>query len=312
MTSVQQKAWTSWHLHLPSDRSDLQDDLVVRVVAPVARRAAADGWFFIRYWQAGPHLRLRLAGLDDRRADAVEAQLVAAMEPFRRAAAEGREAADEAYLSHVRGMAAAGEEGVAVAAEPLLPAGVYRRPYEPEVERYGGPAEIGAAERLFQCSSEAVAALLELAGGPQVPAGARLRAALQATAVALAVLPDDARRVEFCDRGVQSWERWLRASGAPREQIDGLHAEAARLAGQLGGSAGALLRGPAVGPVRRWADGLAGTMARLADDPRARPESVLFSHLHMFHNRLGTAVRVELLCHAILQRLIAPIGQERR
>ncbi|MBV2153686.1 thiopeptide-type bacteriocin biosynthesis protein [Kitasatospora sp. SUK 42] len=312
MTSVQQRSWTSWHLHLPSDRGDLQDQVVARVIAPVVRQSPATGWFFIRYWQAGPHLRLRMADLSERQADSVEDQLAESMAPFCQEGPEGRAAADEKYLIHARGMAAAGEEGASVEAEPLLPPGVHRKPYQPETERYGGPSEIGPAERLFQYSSEAVAALIGLADGPRLPPDTRLRAALQASAVALAALPDDGRRAAFCAHGVDSWERWLRASGAPQEQVDSLHAESLRLADQLRGAVGALLRGPAAGPVRRWADGLAETVTRLSGGLGVRPEAVLFSHIHMFHNRLGTAVRVELLCYAILQQLIAPIQQERR
>src|SRR5882757_1457310 len=63
-----------WHaLH------DYNDRFLLEAVAPAARAAvangAASGWFFIRYWEGGPHLRLRLADAPPETVDSVAGQL---------------------------------------------------------------------------------------------------------------------------------------------------------------------------------------------------------------------------------------------
>jgi thiopeptide-type bacteriocin biosynthesis protein len=108
------------------------DRLLRETVRPLVREAlasrAADHWFFIRYADPEPHLRVRLHG--------PAARLTGEVLP----ALQARVA-------------------------PLLEQGLLWRlqldTYEREVERYGGPEGILVAEQLFRVDSEAVVALLE-------------------------------------------------------------------------------------------------------------------------------------------------------
>ncbi len=119
------------------------DRVLRELVAPLCRRALAgglaDGWFFLRYGDPDWHIRLRFHGAPRR--------LGAELGP-----------------------------ALAEAAAPLLADGtlwkVQLDTYEREVERYGGPAAIALAERLFEADSEAVLALLPAMEGD---AGARAR-----------------------------------------------------------------------------------------------------------------------------------------
>jgi thiopeptide-type bacteriocin biosynthesis protein len=119
------------------------DGLLREVVTPVVRDAMAtgeaDGWFFIRYGDPEWHLRVRFHGDPARLQAGVLTRLHAAL-------------------------------------EPLLAAGriwrVQLDTYDREIERYGGPAGIALAERLFQVDSEAVLAILEMLEGDE---GADLR-----------------------------------------------------------------------------------------------------------------------------------------
>ncbi|HVT60596.1 MAG TPA: lantibiotic dehydratase [Thermoanaerobaculia bacterium] len=113
------------------------DRVLRELVSPLLAEtlgSAADGWFFIRYGDPEWHLRLRFHG-------------------------------DPAALSG-RVLPA-----LHAAAAPLLADGRLWRlqldTYEREVERYGGPAGIAIAERLFQLDSQAVLEVLDLLEGDE-------------------------------------------------------------------------------------------------------------------------------------------------
>ncbi|MEU8781033.1 lantibiotic dehydratase [Streptomyces sp. NPDC048637] len=104
-------------------------------------RAGADLWFFLRYEDPVPHIRLRFHG----KPESLWPVLLPELHSWARARAE------------------AGLLGKVVLDS-----------YEPEVERYGGPAAIGPAERVFHADSESVVTLLAMApdqlGDPSLPA----------------------------------------------------------------------------------------------------------------------------------------------
>ena len=117
------------------------DRVLREAIAPVVR-AHGGPWFFIRYNDPEPHLRVRLHGVD----------WGAAMPALERALA------------------------------PLIASGVARKlqldTYERELERYGGDAGIGLAEELFWRDSECVLSIVELLSG-DAGADARWRLAIR-------------------------------------------------------------------------------------------------------------------------------------
>lgn len=122
--------WLYAKLYTGAALSDqLLRDLVQPVTTALLQSGAADGWFFIRYGDPDWHLRLRYHGQPAR-------LLTEALPLLHRAAA------------------------------PFLADGrVWKMQldtYEREVERYGGPAGIEQAEKLFQADSEAIVALAPL------------------------------------------------------------------------------------------------------------------------------------------------------
>jgi thiopeptide-type bacteriocin biosynthesis protein len=116
----------------------MADPLLREAIGPLSRRlldgGACDRWFFIRYSDPEPHLRVRFHGAPQR--------LVAEALPALR-------------------------EQV----EPLLADGrVWKLQldvYEREFERYGGPAGVLVAEEVFQADSEAVLALVAMTEGDE-------------------------------------------------------------------------------------------------------------------------------------------------
>ncbi|HEU4535528.1 MAG TPA: thiopeptide-type bacteriocin biosynthesis protein, partial [Polyangiaceae bacterium] len=236
------------------------DALVGEVVAPLARAAQAAGsvreWFFVRYRDSDHHLRARFFGERSR--------LWAEVLP-----------------------------GLHDAARPLLASGrVFRLQvdsYEREVERYGGPAGVRLAERLFHADSEACADLL----GHVDDEDLRWRAAALGVDALLADFGlDPEARGAFARRSADSLAREFGADeGEGRRALDAK-------ARELVGVAEALLRGDDGGLPGEVREAL-GRRSR-ANAPlvaalraaRARGEvtgdeaSQLWSYAHMHANRV--------------------------
>lgn len=115
-------------------------DEVLCTVGPTAEELAARGisrgWFFLRYDDPEPHLRLRLSGDPQRLLSEVLPALEASIAPLRASGLIWRVELDT---------------------------------YQREIERYGGSEAILLAERLFQADSEAVLGILGRLQGPEAP-----------------------------------------------------------------------------------------------------------------------------------------------
>ena len=164
--------WLYARLPCPQDR---QDHVLTAHLAPLLRRlpAGVDRWFFVRYRDTGHHLRLRFHG--------------------------DRDALYGGVLPELHALAGRlDEQG--------LTGGLSLATYEPETERYGGPAALPLAERVFRADSEAVLrALAAQDGGGTDPL---LDAAAETAAMARAFLPPDP----------DTWTRWLLAAYPVRHE----------------------------------------------------------------------------------------------
>lgn len=160
-------SWKSLYAYAHGGR-ERTDVFLADCVAPAADRLAADGqcsgWFFIRYWQGGPHVRVRLrdaapSGVDDL-ALVMQTWLLDHPEPSVDPAAyyRGRTSSDAVWHKH-------GE--------------VVREVYTPELDRYGGPSAMGAAEDLFVVSTRVALAALR---SPRLGAAYNLLAAFGSAA----------------------------------------------------------------------------------------------------------------------------------
>jgi thiopeptide-type bacteriocin biosynthesis protein len=126
------------------------DRVVVDVVEPFVRRVQAEGWvdryFFIRYSEFGPHVRLRFQG----RPEVLEQQVWPALVEHLRAGnpdlVVDAKPETPSYAPHAED-------------DPLRVTHVVRVEYEPETERYGGPHALLVSERVFEVSSDAAFAL---------------------------------------------------------------------------------------------------------------------------------------------------------
>ncbi|MFB7560617.1 thiopeptide-type bacteriocin biosynthesis protein [Streptomyces brevispora] len=290
--------WRSWHLHIGSMARSAHDRVVTEVIGPAADLFPDHPWFFIRYWQNGPHLRLRLGGLTTSETARTERLL---QDRLGRAVRlqDGEEPVDrDTYLGHARRLSALEEPHRSVRLAGPRDPGVYQDTYVPETERYGGPALMPATERLFQLSSELVRAFL-----PRLPdSRSRSAMALRAAMSAGTALGGPADQALFYARGLDAWRQMVGAGfRLSTEQLD-------RLCGT--GRAAP----PAVDPAQHGLFGpwhtllydLAGQVR--TEGTAEHPGEVFFSHVHMLHNRLGLTMAEELQTYARLVHLFPQPG----
>jgi thiopeptide-type bacteriocin biosynthesis protein len=155
--AVRDTEWVSAHLFCQGSL----DDLVVDVVSPVIVELGGGAplqWFFLRYWDGGPHLRLRVLPCGVAPGE-VRALIVEHAERYFRAhrCVETLRAAD--YLVMAEKLAAA--ENMSEYLRELRPNNsVEFLGYRREHERYGTGASVAAVERHFTESSRIALALL--------------------------------------------------------------------------------------------------------------------------------------------------------
>jgi Lantibiotic biosynthesis dehydratase C-term len=289
-------SWDSWHLHVPAFGAAAGDQVVARVVGPAADRLRAwespTVWFFVRYWQFGPHVRFRVLGLDQEQSDQLDALLRRQLTDT--LAGITTALSPEEYQRIAAPLAAAGEGGQALELGDLWPPGVYRRPYLPEIDRYGGAARLAQSEALFATSSELALAFLRR----NPPGAARSGLGLCATRAALDALADGDRRRRFCRRAGDGWQAWASRGGGGLPQVPQVPARLRAVEGVEG-------RTPA--PVRRWAEQLCEAMTTWqAEAGEDVAERILHSHVHMLHNRLGLSVGEERSNYLVLAEAVNP------
>lgn len=120
---------------------------VALFVEDMVQAGLAEQFFFIRYWEQGPHIRLRLRGNAYLLEEKVRPRLT------------------EYFLDYFAAYPSARVEPPHMHTAPLSQPwfanhSIHYTPYEPEVERYGGPTGMKIAEAQFDLSSRVSIALL--------------------------------------------------------------------------------------------------------------------------------------------------------
>lgn len=196
---VDESDWISAHAFYQEDLGRLVVDVVDPLAAELTGNGLADGWFFLRYWDGGPHLRLRvLPARAEQRATVEELIRTRFAEYFSQTPSADTVRPEE--YARVAPMLA-GWEGVRNHLEELRPNNsVSFIPYLREHDRYGRDGAVAAVERHFCESSEIAARVLR---DPLTPTQ---RATTAAALVALAWFcrePEPARLVTRLDAGGQ-------------------------------------------------------------------------------------------------------------
>ncbi|MCW3474785.1 lantibiotic dehydratase [Limobrevibacterium gyesilva] len=232
-----------------------EDDLLTGPVAELCQQAlamgAADDWFFIRYADPDPHLRLRFHG------DPV--RLIGELAP------------------HICAWAGA-----------LVGEGLCTRlgfdTYEREVERFGGTAGMDAAEAIFGADSRAVIELLRLSREGLLQLDMTSLAVLSIDRLLAGLGADEAERLAWYRERVTA--RTLAGDDYRRrkEVLRRLLGDSEHIRAQPGGDALARVlaaRGDALAPLGRRLETLA------AAGELSQPKGALFSaYVHLHCNRL--------------------------
>jgi thiopeptide-type bacteriocin biosynthesis protein len=146
--------WLSLHVFLSDSAQSLRfiNTWLSQETRQLRLRGDLAEWFFIRYWEGGPHLRLRFKLTRTASAVALRAALTEAAQGYLSTTPVTREAYYSAHAFDGEALDTASlswyDEGSVVAIE-----------YQPEWVRYGGAAAMAVSEQLFHVSSEIALAL---------------------------------------------------------------------------------------------------------------------------------------------------------
>ena len=242
-------------------------DLLREGVKPFVAQAEADGFidrfFFVRYYERGPHIRLRLrVTVDETTVRELLDRHFGVYMQTRPSPAPATDIANRFPLNTLQYV-----------------------PYEPEVDRYGGPELIAIAEQQFDASSRAALALLD----EEATYDGTLSAAMwMHLTFVLAASMTREEAATFFDAAIRSFSHWhsvplgdlVRTFAnrfAPQRETIGAHVR---------GLWDTLQGEHDVAWLREWQD----AMGPVHDAVRARatnPLPILLSYVHMTNNRLG-------------------------
>lgn len=303
--------WTAFHIYAHGTRATTDHLLVQasRLAREVVASGRASSWFVMRYWEGGPHIRLRLRNLDP----TLREELADRLSRMALAAPEQQQLDAEAFYGPLAGPDGLRRHG-------WFPTGTVLQPaYEPEVERYAGPRFMDHAERMFCLSSR----IAERATCQVIDGHDRL-------SIATGLLCQHARGLlragmapDVVATGLRRYaQNFANMPGAPRVDVAAQIDRAERLYARLGTRVQELVWGPAAPDVDRavnhtqpWTSAIAdyaqdlmgpgidpATAVRDLDEPQLRELTLRLwrawravgSQWHMLANRLGVSIADEV------------------
>lgn len=306
-----QRRWVSAHLFYHHGL----DDLLVACVGPLAGELTdcglASGWFYLRYWDGGTHVRFRVLAADDAGSGEIGCRIRNRCEEFFRSRPSPDVLRAEDYARLARTLAAG--EGVSRYAGTLHPNNsVAFIPYRPEHHRYGFGTSLEAVERQFMRSSNLALDLVARGLAPEQRDAACVSAMVLAWLSAEPDLPrlsawtgllydGWARRFELGTLGVDPAafdDRFARQRGRLVDEAQRLSRLVARLPVSEPGSV-----------LEAWANSTLALAGALPTEP-GRRLSLLDDCAHLFCNRMGVSLVEECYLRYLATRAIAHLSEE--
>ncbi len=142
-----EKAWISAHLYYGEPFESLLSRAIRPFIEKVFQNKLAEQFFFIRYWERGPHIRLRLEGEKNIMNQKIKPQLESFFLSYFRKNPSRRKKPKWIHNRHQQ--------------DRWFPNNsIQYTEYEPEIERYGGPSGIRIAEKQFDISSRTILSII--------------------------------------------------------------------------------------------------------------------------------------------------------
>jgi len=295
-------SWRAWHVFL-ADKAKTEQfllDVVSPQVESLIRDQAIQQWFFIRYWENGPHTRLRFKGIDD--------QVFEELGEFLRRRAPDYGATDsDAKTRFDANMKFDGWHADPSAVPWFAQGDVHEIGYEPEFRRYGGEEGLEIAESLFNLSSNIALKIIAAAGG-DVAKVETIALHLTVTTLIIATRSHE-ERIEFLARMALAWRGFApdaeQAELAAREQFLTVRGAMLKISERFGDAD--VAKGAWSPFVRAYAEAIGQGLTRMRElaseaklisplmgiAPRNQTEqeaaikSITMSLIHMMNNRLG-------------------------
>ncbi|MFE6306553.1 lantibiotic dehydratase C-terminal domain-containing protein [Nocardiopsis sp. NPDC057823] len=282
------RSWLGVHVFYDGDLDAVAGDLLGDITARLAAEEAAEGLFFLRHWEAGPHVRIRVLPGPRRTGDARRIVTGAAEAFLARRPAPSLVGQAE-YERYAPAFAAA-EEAAGYERRRRPNNSLAEIPYRPETGKYGTGAALHAVEDHFVRCSAVVREVIS--ADPQGGRRAATAFALLALAWWTAPSSGDAPSAPVSPpRGVPE------PAAAP---ADLYHRRRDALLDTLARTRdlAAAARGRPAGTLGMWAWSVAAAVDGLRDPARAR--RVLDQCAHLACNRLGLDASRELTLRRLL------------
>lgn len=334
------KKWLSIHIFYASNANPMLLEALEPLTIDLRERGLIQRYFFIRYFQEGPHIRLRLLVEEGVEEEDVKREAEKTINGYlkRRPAlysAENDKAQSfykDMYITEY-GQEKWNEVYGAEGKMPLRPNNsMHYIDYEPEYGRYGGPQGIEVAEWHFEKSSEIVMKLIR-------STNLHVRSILLGLSIQLALplcfglLEDEQRVIQFLSN---YGKYWMDNYGKPKEGADltaNFEKKFARVSPNLQrrlaeiqsyvvqGKVGTLtsIEREWIGHIRELKERLAALVAArkmvfqgrttrdeayIPDQPVIAYSILLTSYIHMTNNRLGVSITDEIYLAYLMQRAL--------
>lgn len=310
--------WRAWHIFFQS--TDSLDRMLVEGVLPEVRSLGSDvEFFFLRYWENGPHVRARFCGLDDEQFLALGDRLRISAESI---VATTPPALDRPPTGHPT---ASWQNNPRM--KRFAPGTTVEIMYEPEFRRYGGRHGLQINEHLFDASSRLSLAIIEKT---MAMPERRTSIALTLTATAIAqVVADRHQLAEFLEGMKEQWRSFISDATASEEQAQRSFSAASDELRAVVSLSCLPSSAPQPQPLaERWRQVLVShfsNMRALAADnllvhpltgiPTEGPgelesalQNIMLSQIHMMNNRLGIVPQQEFLFASILLLALASLS----
>ncbi len=129
--------WISAHIYYTRNWENFIKDHVYNIVSDLENRQLIDAFFFVRYFEQGPHIRLRLRAKNKKAGENVRNEV-------------------RSFFKEIFETAPSTRYGSSISENWHPNNSIQFIPYKPEVKRYGGTAALAIAEQQFHASSCAI------------------------------------------------------------------------------------------------------------------------------------------------------------